>query len=162
MINVKTLFKILDRYGGYPNPRLQEICSISGYECETLLEDMVNEFGYKKTKDIISEGFKTHFIDKRLRLENQENLAEGYLEIIFEGSRLEKKSYGPDLYLEYSYGDSKIPYLDPETEEQSYREIQDIISDDPYGGIEGDIEQYVMRPFFIENYGFEPFFKLKY
>jgi hypothetical protein len=161
MISVKSLFRILDRYGGYPNPRLQQICKFSGFDSGELLKNMVEEFGYVKTRDIISDGLKKSFTKKTLRLEDSENLAEGFLEIKFEKSKLKKNSYGPEFFLEYSYGDSKIPYLDPETEEQGYKEIEDIISDDPYGGIEGDIEQYVIRPFFIENYGFEPVFELK-
>lgn len=163
MISVKTLFKVLDRYGGYPNPRLQEICNFTGYDCETLLEDMVNEFGYEKTTDIISKGLKSSFGKKRkLRLEDSENLNEGFLEIKFKSSKLVKWGFGPEFYLEYYYGDSKIPYLDPETEEEKYKKIEDITSDDPYGGIESDLEQYVIAPFFRENYGFEPTLKLNY
>lgn len=162
MISVKTLFKVLDRYGGYPNPRLQQVCQFSGFDCDNLLENMLEEFGYEKTRDIISDGLKRSFVKKILRLENSENLGEGFIEIKFKKAHIVKHSFGHGFYLEYSYGKSKIPYLDPETEEQSYKEIQDIISDDPYGGIEGDIEQYVIRPFFIENYGFEPVFELKY
>jgi hypothetical protein len=160
MVNVKTLFKVFDKYGGYPNPRLQEICKYSGFDCEELLPSMVEEFGYEKTKEIISEGLRKDFNNKKLRIEIDTRFGEGFLEIIYISSKLVKTKDGPEFHLEYSYGNSKIPTIDNETEEEEFKKIEDVIYDNPYEGIEEDTEQWVITPHFYENYGFVPIYKL--
>jgi hypothetical protein len=160
MISVKSLFRILDRYGGYPNPRLQQICEFSGFDSGELLKNMVEEFGYEKTKEIISAGLKKDFSDKKLRIEIDTRFGEGFLEIIYISSKLVKTKDGPEFHLEYSYGDSNIPIMDNETEEEQFKTIEDVIYDNPYEGIEEDTEQWVITPHFYNNYGFVPIYKL--
>lgn len=57
MSELKKFLTVLQRMG-YPTSSTQAIANAVGYNLDYFLEEMINEFGLKKTREFISDGLK--------------------------------------------------------------------------------------------------------
>ena len=59
MSDIKSFLKVLAKFD-YPNPRIQSLASMSGYDLDNFLPDLVDEIGSKKANEFVKKTIKNN------------------------------------------------------------------------------------------------------
>lgn len=129
MSELKTFLKVLEKVG-YPNEKIDTISKMVSYDLSNLLSDLKEDIGEDGVLDFCKRSLEKITGNKPLRVEL------GDYEFIY--VYLHPKFYNEDdskndIVCGYAWGDSKILGSNPETGEEEYKTIGEIIDETDMG-----------------------------
>lgn len=113
MSELKSFLKILEKYN-YPNSKVDvpRLAKLSGYDLSSFVEDLEGTIGTQKTFDFIQNTFSkiglTHDPGLRINLHDYAGDEGSYLYLVVNDFDIIESPEGPEVWLNYSYGDNSI------------------------------------------------------
>lgn len=140
MSNLKTLLNVLSKSGGYPNPDLQSIARMIGYDLDEFLPDMVAEIGEEKTNDFAKKAIDKMSTKDGIRIQDEDD-PEQYAYIHILNPHVDLDNDEGTVLSDWSWGDTNIYFRDDDGNED-YRPIGEI-SDEIGMGDWADFDEMV-------------------
>lgn len=113
MSQLKSFLKVLEKYN-YPNSKVDvpRLARLSGYNLSSFVEDLEGTIGTQKTFDFIQNTFSkiglTHDPGLRINLDDYAGDKGSYVYLIVNDFDIIESPEGPEVWLNYSYGDNSI------------------------------------------------------
>ena len=113
MSQLKSFLKVLEKYN-YPNSKVDvpRLARLSGYNLSSFVEDLEGTIGTQKTFDFIQNTFSkiglTHDPGLRVNLDDYAGDIGSYVYLIVNDFDIIESPEGPEVWLNYSYGDNSI------------------------------------------------------
>lgn len=113
MSELKSFLKVLEKYN-YPNSKVDvpRLARLAGYNLSSFVEDLEGTIGTQKTFDFIQNTFSkiglTHDPGVRINLDNYAGDKGSYIYLIVNDFDIIESPEGPEVWLNYSYGDNSI------------------------------------------------------
>ena len=113
MSELKSFLKVLEKYN-YPNSKVDvpRLARLSGYNLSSFVEDLEGTIGTQKTFDFIQNTFSkiglTHDPGLRINLDDYAGDIGSYVYLIVNDFDIIESPEGPEVWLNYSYGDNSI------------------------------------------------------
>lgn len=113
MSQLKSFLKVLEKYN-YPNSKVDvpRLARLSGYNLSSFVEDLEGTIGTQKTFDFIQNTFSkiglTHDPGLRINLDDYAGDIGSYVYLIVNDFDIIESPEGPEVWLNYSYGDNSI------------------------------------------------------
>ncbi len=157
MSDIKSFLKVCKRYG-YPNPKLQTLANMVGYDLDNLLLDLENEIGNAGVLDFCKKTIVKLTGEKGLRVDvsNPENDEYVYIHIypVF----YDKEESENDIISNSAWGESSLLTKNEEGKEE-FKTVEEIIDDSDMGSwseVDDFIEELKGRAnrMVFENCGF--------
>ena len=126
MSNLKTFLKVLKKVG-YPNPDVQSIAKMIGYNIEEFLPDLVAEIGEEKADEFTENALNKMSTSDGIRVQDKDD-PEQYAYIILHNPRLDLDNDETTVLCDWSWGDTNIFFKDDDGND-SYKTIQEIGED---------------------------------
>jgi len=123
MSNLKTFLKVLNKVG-YPNPKVDSIAKMIGYNLEEFLPDLVAEVGEEKADDFTKKALNKMSTSDGIKIQDKDD-PEQYAYIILLNPRLDLENDETTVLCDWSWGDTNIFFRDDDGNE-SYKTIQEI------------------------------------
>lgn len=140
MSNLKTLLNVLSKSGGYPNPDLQSIARMIGYDLDEFLPDMVAEIGEEKTNDFAKKAIDKMSTKDGIRIQDEDD-PEQYAYIHILNPHVDLDNDEGTVLSDWAWGDTNIYFRDDDGNED-YRPIGEI-SDEIGMGDWADFDEMV-------------------
>ena len=126
MSNLKTFLKVLKKVG-YPNPDIQSIAKMIGYDIQEFLPDLVAEIGEEKSDEFTENALNKMSTSDGIRVQDKDD-PEQYAYIILHNPRLDLDNDETTVLCDWSWGDTNIFFKDDDGND-SYKTIQEIGED---------------------------------
>jgi hypothetical protein len=126
MSNLKTFLKVLKKVG-YPNPDIQSIAKMIGYDIQEFLPDLVAEIGEEKADEFTENALNKMSTSDGIRVQDKDD-PEQYAYIILHNPRLDLDNDETTVLCDWSWGDTNIFFKDDDGND-SYKTIQEIGED---------------------------------
>ena len=126
MSNLKTFLKVLKKVG-YPNPDIQSIAKMIGYDIQEFLTDLVAEIGEEKADEFTENALNKMSTSDGIRVQDKDD-PEQYAYIILHNPRLDLDNDETTVLCDWSWGDTNIFFKDDDGND-SYKTIQEIGED---------------------------------
>ena len=126
MSNLKTFLKVLKKVG-YPNPDIQSIAKMIGYDIQEFLPDLVAEIGEEKADEFTENALNKMSTPDGIRVQDKDD-PEQYAYIILHNPRLDLDNDETTVLCDWSWGDTNIFFKDDDGND-SYKTIQEIGED---------------------------------
>ena len=126
MSNLKTFLKVLKKVG-YPNPDIQSIAKMIGYDIQEFLPDLVAEIGEEKSDEFTENALNKMSTSDGIRVQDKDD-PEQYAYIILHNPRLDLDNDETTVLCNWSWGDTNIFFKDDDGND-SYKTIQEIGED---------------------------------
>lgn len=126
MSNLKTFLKVLKKVG-YPNPDIQSIAKMIGYDIQEFLPDLVAEIGEEKADEFTENALNKMSTSDGIRVQDKDD-PEQYAYIIPHNPRLDLDNDETTVLCDWSWGDTNIFFKDDDGND-SYKTIQEIGED---------------------------------
>jgi hypothetical protein len=126
MSNLKTFLKVLKKVG-YPNPDIQSIAKMIGYDIQEFLPDLVAEIGEEKADEFTENALNKMSTSDGIRVQDKDD-SEQYAYIILHNPRLDLDNDETTVLCDWSWGDTNIFFKDDDGND-SYKTIQEIGED---------------------------------
>ena len=126
MSNLKTFLKVLKKVG-YPNPDIQSIAKMIGYNIEEFLPDLVAEIGEEKADEFTENALNKMSTPEGIRVQDKDD-PEQYAYIKLHNPRLDLENDETTVLCDWSWGDTNIFFKDDDGND-SYKTIQEIGED---------------------------------
>ena len=126
MSNLKTFLKVLKKVG-YPNPDIQSIAKMIGYDIQEFLPDLVAEIGEEKADEFTENALNKMSTSDGIRVQDKDD-PEQYAYIILHNPRLDLDNDETTVLCNWSWGDTNIFFKDDDGND-SYKTIQEIGED---------------------------------
>jgi hypothetical protein len=126
MSNLKTFLKVLKKVG-YPNPDIQSIAKMIGYDIQEFLPDLVAEIGEEKADEFTENALNKMSTSDGIRVQDKDD-PEQYAYIILHNPRLDLDNDETTVLCDWSWGDTNIFFKDDD-DNDSYKTIQEIGED---------------------------------
>lgn len=113
MSQLKSFLKVLEKYN-YPNSKVDvpRLARLSGYNLSSFVEDLEGTIGTQKTFDFIQNTFSkiglTYDPGLRINLDDYAGDKGSYVYLIVNDFDIIESPEGPEVWLNYSYGDNSI------------------------------------------------------
>ena len=113
MSQLKSFLKVLEKYN-YPNSKVDvpRLARLSGYDLSSFVEDLEGTIGTQKTFDFIQNTFSkiglTYDPGLRINLDDYAGDKGSYVYLIVNDFDIIESPEGPEVWLNYSYGDNSI------------------------------------------------------
>lgn len=140
MSNLKTLLNVLSKSGGYPNPDIQSIAKMIGYDLDEFLPDMVAEIGEEKTNDFAKKAIDKMSTKDGIRIQDEDD-PEQYAYIHILNPHVDLDNDEGTVLSDWAWGDTNIYFRDDDGNED-YRPIGEI-SDEIGMGDWADFDEMV-------------------
>lgn len=131
MSDIKSFLKVCKRYG-YPNPKLQTIANMVGYDLDNLLIDLDAEIGEKGVLDFCEKAIVKFTGEKGLKVDVSSPYSDEYVYIHIYPVFYDKEESENDIISNSAWGESKLLAKNDEGIEE-YRTIEEIIDDSDMG-----------------------------
>lgn len=129
MSQLKSFLKVLEKYN-YPNSKVDvpRLARLSGYNLSSFVEDLEGTIGTQKTFDFIQNTFSkiglTHDPGLRINLDDYAGDIGSYVYLIVNDFDIIESPEGPEVWLNYSYGDNSIIHDgEAQTIEDMYEDV---------------------------------------
>lgn len=129
MSELKSFLKVLEKYN-YPNSKVDvpRLARLSGYNLSSFVEDLEGTIGTQKTFDFIQNTFSkiglTHDPGLRINLHDYAGDEGSYLYLVVNDFDIIESPEGPEVWLNYSYGDNSIIHDgEAQTIEDMYEDV---------------------------------------
>ena len=126
MSNLKTFLKVLKKVG-YPNPDIQSIAKMIGYDIQEFLPDLVAESGEEKADEFTENALNKMSTSDGIRVQDKDDPKQ-YAYIILHNPRLDLDNDETTVLCDWSWGDTNIFFKDDDGND-SYKTIQEIGED---------------------------------
>ena len=126
MSNLKTFLKVLKKVG-YPNPDIQSIAKMIGYDIQEFLPDLVAEIGEEKADEFTENALNKMSTSDGIRVQDKDD-PEQYAYIILHNPRLDLDNDETTVLCDWEWGDTNILSQDDDGNE-IYKTIQEIGED---------------------------------
>ena len=128
MSNLKTFLKVLNKFG-YPNEDVPNIATMSGYDLDDFLPDLVDEVGQDKADEFVLNAISKISSNKGIRVNLFEDSGDGeYAYFIIHSAYIDLENDISTVLVNWSFGDSKILTTDEDGKE-AYKTIHQIFDD---------------------------------
>ena len=131
MGDIKSFLKVCKRYG-YPNPKLQTLANLVGYDLDNFLLDLETEIGNKGVLDFCEKAIVKLTGKKCLRVDVSGPKNNEYVYIHIYPIFYDKEESENDIISNSAWGESKLLAKNDEGIEE-YRTIEEIIDDSDMG-----------------------------
>ena len=123
MSDLNRFLKVLNKVG-YPNPDVQSIAKMIGYNLEEFLPDLVAELGEEKADEFTEKALKKMSTPEGIKIQDLDD-PQQYAYINLLNPRLDLDNDETTVLCDWSWGDTNIFFKDDDGNE-SYRTIQEI------------------------------------
>lgn len=130
MSNLKTFLTVLNKLG-YPNEDVPTIATMSGYDLDDFLPDLVAEVGEDKSDEFINNAISKISTNKGIRVNLFDDNDE-YAYFIIHSAYIDLDNSEDTVLVNWSFGDSRILTTD-ESGNETYKTIQDIFDETDMG-----------------------------
>lgn len=157
MSNLKTLLNVLSKSGGYPNPDLQSIARMIGYDLDNFLIDLVDEIGEEKANEFVEKAVKKMSSDDGVRIQDLDD-PEQFANIHIIDPFIDLENNETTVTSNWGWGETNIFFRDDDGNE-SYKTIPEIGAEIGMGEW-GDYEEMIgeiqedCNQLFYKNCGF--------
>lgn len=157
MSNLKTFLNVLSKSGGYPNPDIQSIAKMIGYDLDELLKDLVKEIGEDKANDFVQKAVQKMSKGDGVKMQDLDD-PEQFANIHLIDPHVDLTNDETTVLSDWGWGDTNIFYRDDDGNE-SYKTIEEI-SDEVGIGDWADFDEMVeeireeCNQLFYKNCGF--------
>ena len=126
MNDLNRFLKILQKIG-YPNPSVPLYAKLSGYDLNTLFDELIDEVGYKKADEFVWNAIQAISNDgKGIRVNLDEINAQGaYSYLIVSQSRIDLEESDNSVLVSWSWGENKIANVDEDGNDE-WKTIQEM------------------------------------
>ena len=157
MSNLKTFLNVLSKSGGYPNPDIQSIAKMIGYNLDELLKDLVKEIGEDKANEFVQKAVQKMSKGDGVKMQDLDD-PEQFANIHLIDPHVDLTNDETTVLSDWGWGDTNIFYRDDDGNE-SYKTIEEI-SDEVGIGDWADFDEMVeeireeCNQLFYKNCGF--------
>lgn len=116
MSNLKTFLNVLSKSGGYPNPDIQSIAKMIGYDLDEFLKDLVEEVGEEKANDFVQRAVEKMSKGNGVRIQDQED-SEQFANIHIINPRIDLDNDDTTVLSDWGWGDTNIFFRDDDGNE---------------------------------------------
>lgn len=131
MSNIKSFLKICKRFG-YPNPKLQTIANMVGYNLDNFLSDLNDEIGKEGVLDFCEKAIVKITGEKGLKIDVAGPKNDEYVYIHIYPIFYDKKESETNVISNAAWGESNLLTTNDEGEDE-YRTIEEIIDESDMG-----------------------------
>ncbi len=131
MSDIKSFLKVCKRYG-YPNPKLQTIANMVGYDLDNFLSDLNDEIGKEGVLDFCKNAIDKLTSEKGLKFDVSSPYSDEYVYIHIYPVFYDKEESENDIISNSAWGESKLLTKNEEGLEE-YRTVEEIIDDSDMG-----------------------------
>ena len=124
MSNLKTFLNVLSKSGGYPNPDIQSIAKMIGYDLDELLKDLVKEIGEDKANDFVQKAVQKMSKGDGVKMQDLDD-PEQFANIHLIDPHVDLTNDETTVLSDWGWGDTNIFYRDDDGNE-SYKTIEEI------------------------------------
>lgn len=133
MSSLKLFLKTLEKEG-YPNPSVQSIAQMVGYNLDDFLIDLKIEVGDKGVVDFCDKAIEKLSGEKGIRVDLDGPRGDEFVYIKIYPIHYDEDESENDVISSHRWGESEILDIDPDTGEEHYVTIQMIIDNTDMGG----------------------------
>jgi len=127
MSNLKTFLNVLSKSGGYPNPDIQSIAKMIGYDLDELLKDLVKEIGEDKANDFVQKAVQKMSKGDGVKMQDLDD-PEQFANIHLIDPHIDLTNDETTVLSDWGWGDTNIFFKDDDGND-SYKTIQEIGED---------------------------------
>ena len=157
MSNLKTFLNVLSKSGGYPNPDIQSIAKMIGYNLDELLKDLVKEIGEDKANEFVQKAVQKMSKGDGVKMQDLDD-PEQFANIHLIDPHIDLTNDETTVLSDWGWGDTNIFFKDDDGND-SYKTIEEI-SDEVGMGDWADFDEMVeeireeCNQLFYKNCGF--------
>ena len=140
MSNLKTFLNVLSKSGGYPNPDIQSIAKMIGYDLDELLKDLVKEIGEDKANEFVQKAVQKMSKGDGVKMQDLDD-PEQFANIHLIDPHIDLTNDETTVLSDWSWGDTNIFFKDDDGND-SYKTIEEI-SDEVGMGDWADFDEMV-------------------
>ena len=127
MSNLKTFLNVLSKSGGYPNPDIQSIAKMIGYNLDELLKDLVKEIGEDKANEFVQKAVQKMSKGDGVKMQDLDD-PEQFANIHLIDPHVDLTNDETTVLSDWGWGDTNIFFKDDDGND-SYKTIQEIGED---------------------------------
>lgn len=124
MSNIKTFLNVLSKSGGYPNPDIQSIAKMIGYDLDELLKDLVDEIGEDKANEFVQKAVKKMSSNDGIRIQDLDD-PEQFANIHIIDPHIDLENNETTVMSDWGWGETNI-YFKDDDDNESYKTIPEI------------------------------------
>lgn len=154
MNDIKSFLLILEKFG-YPNPNINSLAKLSGYDLEFFLDDFYKEFGRDKLNEFITKTLNK-FGKNGIRLEMPET--DEFFVVYLDNYQYDGEENQNSVICEFEWGPSRLLAMGEDGKE-TYKTIEEIFDDFGMGdwSEEEEFKDYIKQKIWVkvfDNCGF--------